>query len=991
MSIQRYTRARPCPICGGWESAPRGQGVRCHGYLTDSGITALCARVESDRGESAGLWIHRLPQAIAAAGRADPAEPTRHPRAADADLDRAYRRLLAALGDGPSERHLEDLRRRGWVDWDWSRWLYRSWPGGRIDRLREIAAAVAADCPGLDLGTVPGFRRHPVGGTWVALGRPGLLIPVRDGEGRVVGIVRRPDDPGDGGKYLALTSVPSGPRAYAAVHHATIVVGDDQVIVTEGVLKADLVSQLWGHRVIGLQGVGGWRRGVEAIRRLRARSVVLALDADVESNPDVARAEAGLVEALRTGKVFTLLARWDGSQAKGLDDALAAGVPVDLVEPPGDEPPPPGVLALPAPAPQRPLLEITPNEHEVILRAITVVGRLESVYHRAGRLVEIGRDHAIRQPSAGRVRELLTEAAEVGRHQVVETAPGVRERRWAACHPPAWLPNGIADRGDYGDAVRPIEGVLDAPTIRPDGSLLTVPGYDPATRLYLAPGIDLAAIPDDPTSEAKDAAERLLDLVGDFPWVSPEHAGVWLAGLLALVGRPAIDGPLPLWLISGNTPGTGKDLLVEVLSAIALGRPAPVTPVPPEEEFGKLLTAVLISGQRLVLLGNAANGGEVGFPALDAALTSTELQARVLGASELIRARHSTLWVATGNNVTPRHDLFRRCLPIRLESPLERPETRTDFRLADCPCCRGQVARHALTHRAAYLRDCLILLRHCHADAVDGGPTIGYPAFERAVLSPLGRLLGLDLTATRTISDADSEQVRIARAVILGWRGLPNGKVGLSARQALSIVEADAVRFASLRDALLEWSTDDRLPSPRTVGNRLKSFRGRVFGGWRIVQTTKGEHGVAWRVEPATVRLDPDSDSQSQPESGQSQDRVSQSQEHNFRLGNGLSATADSADSNSPLPSYVRAHAYAGDRPHAYAHAGDRDHAREDLPTSAKIGAQSQPDDVSPCPVDENRADSAKKPESARVSRVSRPTHDEDGWPLDEDGWPLPA
>ena len=29
---QRHTKDHPCPICGGFDRAPRGQGVRCGGF-----------------------------------------------------------------------------------------------------------------------------------------------------------------------------------------------------------------------------------------------------------------------------------------------------------------------------------------------------------------------------------------------------------------------------------------------------------------------------------------------------------------------------------------------------------------------------------------------------------------------------------------------------------------------------------------------------------------------------------------------------------------------------------------------------------------------------------------------------------------------------------------------------------------------------------------------------------------------------------------------
>lgn len=42
----RFTRQSPCPICGGYDQAPRGQGIRCHGFLSSDGKYIHCSREE---------------------------------------------------------------------------------------------------------------------------------------------------------------------------------------------------------------------------------------------------------------------------------------------------------------------------------------------------------------------------------------------------------------------------------------------------------------------------------------------------------------------------------------------------------------------------------------------------------------------------------------------------------------------------------------------------------------------------------------------------------------------------------------------------------------------------------------------------------------------------------------------------------------------------------------------------------------------------------
>ena len=60
---QRFTRLRPCPVCGGHDGLARGKARRCFGYLDDTGGFARCTR-EEKAGALArngdGTYSHRL-------------------------------------------------------------------------------------------------------------------------------------------------------------------------------------------------------------------------------------------------------------------------------------------------------------------------------------------------------------------------------------------------------------------------------------------------------------------------------------------------------------------------------------------------------------------------------------------------------------------------------------------------------------------------------------------------------------------------------------------------------------------------------------------------------------------------------------------------------------------------------------------------------------------------------------------------------------------
>lgn len=41
---QRFRRDHPCPVCGGHEGMPQGEGRRCYGFISSDGLYAHCTR-----------------------------------------------------------------------------------------------------------------------------------------------------------------------------------------------------------------------------------------------------------------------------------------------------------------------------------------------------------------------------------------------------------------------------------------------------------------------------------------------------------------------------------------------------------------------------------------------------------------------------------------------------------------------------------------------------------------------------------------------------------------------------------------------------------------------------------------------------------------------------------------------------------------------------------------------------------------------------------
>jgi hypothetical protein len=416
------------------------------------------------------------------------------------------------------------------------------------------------------------------------------------------------------------------------------------------------------------------------------------------------------------------------------------------------------------------------------------------------------------------------------------------EARAVSVRPPQWLVNALADLGAYCGVRTLAGGLADAPFPRPDGTIVQDPGYDELTETVLIPSGTFPAIPEAPTrADAKRAADLLLSVVRQFPWVEEADQAAWLALVLSLVARPAILGPVPAFLVTANVRGSGKSLLLTVAGLIGMGVVPPVVAYPSDPaESDKMTLSAALAGMRLVVLDNVPEGSHLGNAGLDRTVTARFLEGRELGRSRMVgRVPHHTVWTASGNNVTPRGDSARRWVPIRLCSNLERPEVRDDIEVQDLPAWvrsrRPELVVAALT----------ILRAHTLAGYPGTGkPPLGsFESWDRVVRSAVHFATGWDPVATLDALVTE-EPDRMGYAVLLqGWLGLQNGtgKRFLTGQEALRELEAKPAGYPTLHDALCEQSRDGKLPTPRQLGAILRPLKDRVVNGLRMKTLT--EHG----------------------------------------------------------------------------------------------------------------------------------------------------
>lgn len=479
------------------------------------------------------------------------------------------------------------------------------------------------------------------------------------------------------------------------------------------------------------------------------------------------------------------------------------------------------------PTAEKPEIVITTNEDRVIANATKAIGNCDDVYQRGGCLVRvvapapaprgIARDSdppRIEIMSRPSIREKMSTAATFTR----ETKDGTKP-----VHIPEWLVAGVDTQPSYRN--RALESISEVPMLRADGSVIREPGYDADTGSYFAPSVEFPIVRD-----SRAAVRELRALLVDFPFANEQHKAAFLAMLLTPLARLAFYGPSPLHLIDSNTPGSGKLLLVNLVSLISCGRLMPVSTAPESDaECRKQITSKVIAGESIYLFDNIA--GKLAYPSLDAALTATMWSDRILGASKAVTLPLRLTFYGTGNNVALHRDTLRRTNYCRLESAVENPETRTGFKVPN-------LLQHVRDKRGYYTACALSIL---HGYFKDGRPN--------QHLSPLGSFEGwsdlvrsavvwtgmpdpMETRAALIESDDDSASLR---QLLTAWRAADTAGQGISVAEAIAHPAMENVKqdFAGSKDVR------------HAIGLALRKYKGRVCDGKRFV---RGQREKTWKV-----------------------------------------------------------------------------------------------------------------------------------------------
>ncbi len=248
------------------------------------------------------------------------AEPLKH---------QVYTKYLGELG--LENGHLGHLIKRGLTSEHINKARYATKKSNNSNHTSSALGALVNEF-GDKLKGIPGFFKDENTGHRSHSGATGLLIPVRDLNGKISSLIIRKDDGKKGPKYMAFSSAgkPEGEKVWQTTHCPIIKgtareVEQTTVRITEGILKADVATALGDVYCLGMHGLNIQKDLPDVLEELEASILRVALDAGEDDNKDIIRAKANLIKLTQDIGIDVVVETWDPEHGKGIDDVLAAG------------------------------------------------------------------------------------------------------------------------------------------------------------------------------------------------------------------------------------------------------------------------------------------------------------------------------------------------------------------------------------------------------------------------------------------------------------------------------------------------------------------------------------------------------------------------------------------------------------------------------------------------------------------------------------------
>ncbi|MDW7758490.1 MAG: hypothetical protein SCH72_12455 [Desulfuromonadales bacterium] len=496
----------------------------------------------------------------------------------------------------------------------------------------------------------------------------------------------------------------------------------------------------------------------------------------------------------------------------------------------------------PSAARMKPIIRVIPGELNRIVDAAERELAQDQQYYQSGGLIVT----VVTDPGT-----LETRVQEISQNSLVRALAGVatwerfdaRSKDWARIDPPARHAAVLFDSPIY-PHLPVLKGLARQPYLRSDGSLMRNAGYDKTTSMFGLFNPQDFSVPDSPTREQAETALALLkELLVEFPFAGENDLAATLTAILTAVVRPIL-AHAPMFHVRAHMVGSGKSYLCELITAFATPqRGTPTTFPTDDEECRKMLLAELLRAPAVIEFDNLTSD-LLAHKSLCTALTSEHMSGRILGVSKTANVSTRVLFLSSGNNVGPVHDMTRRCISIRLDPGCEIPAART-FR-------RPDLVRDVLRERGRYVSAALTIMGAWIGKGrpiTPGRSLAGYADWSELCRQPLLWLGCADPTVSvfeAIAEDPDRETLdRLLKAWYSVFGRIP-AMVRDAVKNAFSYSDDDHIE---LREVLRDIADERGEINRRKLGWWIKRHGGRIVDGRRFVRVSGNRSAEAWRVE----------------------------------------------------------------------------------------------------------------------------------------------
>lgn len=306
--------------------------------------------------------------------------------------------------------------------------------------------------------------------------------------------------------------------------------------------------------------------------------------------------------------------------------------------------------------------------------------------------------------------------------------------------------------------------------------------------------------------------------------------------------RPSLVNA-PMFHARAHIPGSGKSYLCELITAFATQqRGTPNTFPADDEECRKLLLAELSRSPAVMNFDNMTSN-IAPHKSLCAALTSEYINIRILGLSKIATVSTRSLFLSSGNNVSPIKDMTRRCITINLNPEIEIPASRT-FQ-------RPDLISEILKEREHYVSAALIILCawiSAGKPKSECRPLAGFSDWSDLCRQPLLWLNHADPSASIFESiTTDPDREKLSR-LLIAWQNA-FGNAPTMIRDAINKAQLLGNDYLELKEIIHDIADERGDINRHRLGQWIKKREGQIVNGMRFIRHGGNTSVVQWKVE----------------------------------------------------------------------------------------------------------------------------------------------